>query len=56
MAGAGGSSVRIITRELVEFIARETGLDRKTIMSVLKAEEDFLTMQIIKSLKEGSRR
>ncbi|AFK22576.1 hypothetical protein [Pyrococcus sp. ST04] len=47
---AGRSAVRTITGELVEFIARETGLDKKIILMVLKAEEDFLMLQISKSL------
>ncbi|NJE76882.1 MULTISPECIES: hypothetical protein [Thermococcus] len=50
---ADRSAVRTITGELVEFIARETGLDRRTILMVLKAEEDFLMLQISKSLGGG---
>ena len=56
MVSVDGSSAGAMKGELIEFIVHETGLDRKTIMSVLKAEEDFLTMQITKSLKMGDRR
>ncbi|WP_169302018.1 hypothetical protein [Thermococcus gammatolerans] len=56
MVGVSSPPMERIDLELVNFIARKTGLDRKTIVSVLEAEEDFLTLQITRKLVEGGER
>ncbi len=53
---AGGKIVREIRRELVEFIKERTGIDRKVIVEVLRAEESFFVMQIEKALKKKTGR
>ncbi|WP_324734784.1 hypothetical protein VFC49_06055 [Thermococcus sp. SY098] len=46
--------IREIRKELVEYISRSTGIDKKTVVEVLRAEEAFFMMQIKKALeKEG---
>ncbi len=44
--------IREIKEELVEYISENTGLDRGIVIKVLKAEEDFLMMEIEKALKK----
>ncbi|ADT84551.1 hypothetical protein [Thermococcus barophilus] len=46
--------LREIKKELVEYISRNTGIDKDTVVKVLRAEEAFFMMQIRKALeKEG---
>ena len=49
---SGRRTVREIRRELVEFINERTGIDRKVIVEVLRAEESFFVIQIEKALKK----
>ncbi|WP_173391297.1 hypothetical protein [Thermococcus paralvinellae] len=48
--------IREIKKELVEYISRSTGVDKRTVIEVLRAEEAFFMMQIKKALekKNGS--
>ncbi len=45
--------IREIKKELVEYISRSTGIDKKTVIKVLRAEEAFFMMQIQKALEKG---
>ncbi len=47
--------VRVVRKELVDYIREKTGLDRKTIRRVLLAEESFFVMQIEGALKKSGR-
>ena len=47
--------MREVRRELVDYIREKTGLDRKTIMRVLLAEESFFVMQVEGVLKKSGR-
>jgi len=38
--------IRELKRELIDYIAENTGLDRKTVIKVLRAEEAYLMNQI----------
>jgi len=43
--------LREIGEELVEYIIHSTGVDRETVLKVLRAEEKFLVLQIEKSME-----
>ncbi len=55
-ASQEGRVMREVQRELVDYIKEKTGLDRKTIMRVLLAEESFFVMQVEGVLKKSGRR
>ncbi len=45
--------IRELKRGLVEYIAKSTGIDRNTVVRVLRAEEAYLVLQIKKALQNG---
>jgi len=44
--------IREIKKELVDYINKTTGIDKKTVIEVLRAEESFFMMQIQKALEK----
>ncbi|CAD5245097.1 MULTISPECIES: hypothetical protein [Thermococcus] len=38
--------IREIKREMVDYITRETGVNRETVVKVLRAEEKYLLTEI----------
>ncbi|WP_168188413.1 hypothetical protein [Thermococcus indicus] len=38
--------IREIKREMVDYITRETGVDREVVVKVLRAEEEYLLTEI----------
>jgi hypothetical protein len=44
-----------IRKELVDFIVKETLLDRETVIKVLRAEEAFIMVQIQKAIERENR-
>ncbi|WP_456366944.1 hypothetical protein [Thermococcus sp.] len=42
--------IRELKRDLVDYIERTTGIDKETIVKVLRAEESFLLQQIDEAL------
>jgi len=47
--------LREIKKELVEYISRNTGIDKETVVRVLRAEETFFVFQLEKALGENRR-
>ena len=48
--------IQEIKEELVDYISRNTGVDKGTVVKVLKAEEMFFMIQIQKALEKGKKR
>ncbi|EEB74055.1 hypothetical protein [Thermococcus sp. AM4] len=44
-----------VRRELVDYIVKETNLNRETVIKVLRAEESFIMKQISEAMKERPR-
>lgn len=47
--------LREIKKELVDYISRNTGIDKETVVKVLRAEEAFFVLQLEKALGENGR-
>jgi len=54
--GNGDTELSAFERGSVEYITRKTGLERGTVVRILKAEKEFLLLQIKKALHRGDRR
>ncbi len=47
--------IRELRQELIDYIARNTGIDRETVIKVLRAEETYLMSQIQGALERRVR-